>query len=153
MFHISQHMKDYIYVILNNRYCSYPHWFLKLSTNYSHYVEKLCIPVSTEPLIFRYFFLTMTCAFNRIWFDVFQRHTFIMYEKEVFLLWKWHFSLKRDREQKFMASEAEWVLPADVKFSGTDVQRAEKFYQHNIKGHKECGLFFCWPKIWSLPKV
>ena len=151
MFHIFKHIQmrninypDYIY-------CGYPHLFFYLSTNYSHYVEKLCIPVSIKPLIYRYFFLTMTRPFNRIWIDVFQRHTFILYEKEVFLLWKWHFSLKRDKEQKFMASEAEWVLPADARFLETDVQRAEKFYQHNNKGHKKCGLFFCGHDWWSLP--
>lgn len=37
-------------------------------------------------------------------------------KKEVFWLWKWHFSQKRDREVKCMVSEPEWVHRAEERF-------------------------------------
>ena len=67
-------------------------------------------------------------------------------EKEVFWIWKWHFSRRKDRDPKFMASEAEWVLPAEERSYAAEEQREEKYYPHD-KGHIQCGLF---SKAWQM---
>ena len=46
-------------------------------------------------------------------------------------VWRWHSSLKRDRDLKFTVSEQEWALPAAEKFCRQEEQKAERNYPHN----------------------
>ena len=58
-------------------------------------------------------------------------------------VWRWHSSLKRDRDLKFMVSEQEWALPAAEKFCRQEEQKAERNYPHNsARGRIWCGLFY-----------
>ena len=146
-FFINKYVSHFLTFEIQN-YFVFGTYMLYLSTSYFYFIHYLFTLCGKS---YVYFCLTIKNAFNRIWFDVFQRHTEIMYEKEVLRSWKWHFSLRKDRDQKFMASEAEWVLPADAKYYRTEEQREEKYYQHD-KGH-ETWPFFCRLIRWFLPKA
>ena len=42
------------------------------------------------------------------------------------LIWRWHFSQRKDRDQEFMVLEREWGQQAEEKFSQQEEQREEK---------------------------
>ena len=54
----------------------------------------------------------------------------IIIESEVFLIWRWHSSLRRDQDLRFMASVQEWVLPEEGKYFLQEEEKEEKFYLH-----------------------
>ena len=47
-------------------------------------------------------------------------------KEEVFVLWKWLSSQRKDREQKFMALEQEWAVQAEEKFWLQEEQKEEQ---------------------------
>ena len=61
-----------------------------------------------------YFFLTITGAFNRIWVDVFQKHTLIMLEKEVFSM-KMTFQPKKRQRSKVHGFRSRMSTPGGRK--------------------------------------
>ena len=58
-------------------------------------------------------------------------------------VWRWHSSLKRDRDLKFTVSEQEWALPAAEKFCRQEEQKAERNYPHNSAKAAVHVAFFC----------
>ena len=53
-------------------------------------------------------------------------------QKEVQQPWKWHSSLRKDREAENTASEKEWEQQTAEKCLLQEEKKVEKYYPHNL---------------------
>ena len=65
-------------------------------------------------------------------YKLFDYLRYLIVDKEVYEIWKWHFSRKKGRDLKCMASEREWVLRVEERFWQPDGEKEEKDYLHKI---------------------
>ena len=76
----------------------------------------------------------------------------IFKETEVTRSWRWHYSLRKDRDLRFMVSEPEWAQLAEEKFLPQEELKVELNLQFNTKDRSQSGpLYFLW-KIFLLLK-
>lgn len=66
-------------------------------------------------------------------------YIFKVRKEEVYQIWRWRFSRRRDPDLRFMDSDPEWVLRAEEKFWQQDEQKEDINYPHRSQ---QCDLFF-----------
>ena len=114
-----------------------PRCFSTLSTSYAHFVDKMWIAcwkeVDGAGIRITKKKLDESRLFPYNWCDIlilglWVRLALYHIAKGGTTRWKWHFSPRPDREQRFMVSEREWALPTAEKFWLPEEQREESSY-------------------------